>query len=356
MPQRPGRSHKKGDDVQGHGPSTAPPPHAQLIQMATGYWVSRIVYAAARLGIADRLADGPRSAADLAGPTGTHAPALHRLMRALAALGILTERDAGRFALTPVGEALKSGAPGSARASILTLAGHLGWRAWEEILHSLQTGKTGFEKAFGKPAFDYLADHPDEAALFSETMVGFHGDEPPAVAAAYDFSRFKTVADIGGATGNLLAAILSKHAGPRGLLFDLPHVVKDAPGLLKARGVADRVAIVPGSFFETVPDGAECYVLSHVIHDWSEEQCLTILGHCRRVVPQDGRLLIVEMVLPPGDAFHPGKLLDITMLVMPGGQERTEGEYAELLGKARFRLKRVIPTPSAVSIVEAIPA
>ena len=342
--------------MEGHGPSTAPPPHAQLIQMATGYWVSRIVYAAARLGIADRLADGPRSAADLAGPTGTHAPALHRLMRALAALGILTEREAGRFALTPVGEALKSGAPGSARASILTLAGHLGWRAWEEILHSLQTGKTGFEKAFGKPAFDYLADHPDEAALFSETMVGFHGDEPPAVAAAYDFSRFKTVADIGGATGNLLAAILSKHAGPRGLLFDLPHVVKDAPGLLKARGVADRVAIVPGSFFETVPAGAECYVMSHVIHDWSEEQCLTILGHCRRVVPKDGRLLIVEMVLPPGDAFHPGKLLDITMLVMPGGQERTEGEYAELLGKARFRLERIIPTPSAVSIVEAVPA
>jgi len=324
--------------------------------MATGYWVSRIVFAAAHLGIADLLADGPRSAADLAGPTGTHAPTLHRLMRTLAALGILTEREAGRFALTPVGEALKTGAPGSARASILTIAGHLGWRAWEEILHSLQTGKTGFEKAFGKPAFDYLADHPDEAALFSETMIGFHGDEPPAVAAAYDFSRFKTVADIGGATGNLLAAILSRHAGPRGLLYDLPHVVKDAPGLLKARGVADRVTIVPGSFFETVPDGPECYVMSHVIHDWSEEQCLAILGHCRRVVPKDGRLLIVEMVLPPGDAFHPGKLLDITMLVMPGGQERTEGEYAELLGKARFRLERVIPTASAVSLVEAIPA
>ena len=342
--------------MEGHGPATAPPPHAQLIQMATGYWVSRIVFAAAHLGIADLLADGPRSAADLAGPTGTHAPTLHRLMRTLAALGILTEREAGRFALTPVGEALKTGAPGSARASILTIAGHLGWRAWEEILHSLQTGKTGFEKAFGKPAFDYLADHPDEAALFSETMIGFHGDEPPAVAAAYDFSRFKTVADIGGATGNLLAAILSRHAGPRGLLYDLPHVVKDAPGLLKARGVADRVTIVPGSFFETVPDGPECYVMSHVIHDWSEEQCLAILGHCRRVVPKDGRLLIVEMVLPPGDAFHPGKLLDITMLVMPGGQERTEGEYAELLGKARFRLERVIPTASAVSLVEAIPA
>ena len=343
--------------MAGTAPSTdTPPPHAQLIQMATGYWVSRIVYAAARLGIADRLAEGPRTAADLAGPTGTHAPALHRLMRTLAGLGILTEREAGRFALTPLGEALRTGAPGSARASILTLAGHLGWRSWEQILYSLETGKTGFEKAFGKPAFDYLADHPDEAALFSETMVGFHGDEPAAVAAAYDFSRFRTVADIGGATGNLLAGILARHAAPRGLLFDLPHVVRDAPGLLGARGVADRVTIVPGSFFETIPDGAECYVMSHIIHDWSEAQCLTILGHCRRAIPKDGRLLIVEMVLPPGDGFHPGKLLDITMLVMPGGQERTEGEYADLLGKARFRLERVIPTASAVSIVEAVPA
>jgi hypothetical protein len=314
------------------------------------------VYAAARLGLADRLADGPKSAAELAGPTETHAPTLHRFMRTLAALGLLTGTDSGRFALTPLGAALRTGAPGSARASVLTIAGHLGWKSWEEMIYCLQTGKTGVEKAFGMPAFDYLAQHPDEASLFSETMIGIHGDEPPAVAEAYDFSRFATVADIGGASGNLLAAILTRHRTPKGLLFDLPHVVRDAPPLLKARGVADRVRIESGSFFETVPAGAECYVMSHIIHDWSEAQCLTILGHCRKAVPSNGRLLLVEMVLPPGDGFHPGKILDMTMLVMPGGQERTPDEYAALLGKARFRMERVVPTASAVSLVEAVPA
>ena len=159
------------------------PPHAQLIQMGTAYWISRLVYAAAKLGLADRLADGPKSAAELAGPTGTHAPSLHRLMRTLASLGILTERDAQKFALTPLGEALKTGAPGSARASILTLGGPFGWRAWEQLMYSLETGKTGFEKAFGMGAFEYLVQHPDEASLFSETMIGVHGAEPDAVAA-----------------------------------------------------------------------------------------------------------------------------------------------------------------------------
>lgn len=331
------------------------PPHAQLIQMATGYWVSRIVYAAAKLDLADRLAAGPRSAAELAGAAGVQAPALHRLMRALAGLGVLTERDGQRFALTPLGEALRTGAPGSARATVLTLGGPLMWRGWEEILYSLETGRTGFEKAYGIPIFDYLAQHPDEASLFSETMIGVHGAEPPAVAAAYDFSRFGTVVDVGGASGNLLAAILTRNARPRGVLFDLPHVVRDAPALFRERGVADRVTIEAGSFFQTVPAAGDAYVLSHIIHDWSEEQCLTILGHCRRALTPKGRLLIVEMVITPGDAFHPGKLLDITMLVMPGGQERTESEYAQLLGKAGFRLERVVPTESAVSIVEASP-
>jgi O-methyltransferase domain/Dimerisation domain len=335
--------------------SDAPPSHAQIIQMAMGYWVSRIVYAAAKLGLADRLATGPRSAAELAGETGTHAPSLHRLMRTLAGLGILTERDGGRFALMPLGEALRSGAPGAARSTVLSLAGPMGWRGYEEVMHALETGKTGFEKALGMGVFEYLTAHPEEASLFSEAMVGFHGAEPPAVAAAYDFSGIGTVVDVGGASGNMLAAILSRDPGPRGVLFDLPHVVRDAPALFAARGVADRVQIEAGSFFETVPDGGDAYILSHIIHDWNEEQCLTILGHCRRAMKPGAKLLIVEMVLPAGDTFHPGKLLDMTMLVMAGGQERTETEYAELLGKAGFRLTRVVPTESAVSVVEAVP-
>ncbi|MEO8627911.1 MAG: methyltransferase [Betaproteobacteria bacterium] len=330
------------------------PPHAQLIQMASAYWISKVVYAAAKLGLADHLAAGPRSAAELAGPTRTHAPALHRLMRMLASLSILTERDAQRFALTPLGDALKTNAPGSARASLLTLGSPAFSGAFEKIMHSLETGGTGFEAAMGMPVFDYLGQHPEEASLFSETMVGFHGAEPAAVAAAYDFSVFKSIVDVGGATGNMLAAILARHAGPRGVLFDRPHVVSDAPALLKARGVDSRVTIEAGDFFTTVPTGGDAYVLSHVIHDWYDDRCLTILGHCRAAMQPDGRLLIVEMVLPTGDTPHPGKVLDMVMLVVPGGQERTETEYASLLGKAGFRVTRVVPTESAVSVVEAV--
>ena len=336
--------------------SQAVPPHAQLIQMGTASWISRVVYAAARLGLADQLATGPKSAAELAGATQMHAPSLHRLMRTLAGLGILTERDAQRFALTPLGEALKTGAAGSARATLIAFGGQWFSRGWDEIVYCLETGKTGFEKAFGMPVFEYLAQHPEEASYFSEAMVGFHGAEPPAVAAAYDFSGFKIVVDVGGATGNMLAAILASHAGPRGVLFDRAHVVRDAPALLKARGVEERVKIEAGDFFQTVPAGGDAYLLSHIIHDWNEDQCLTILGHCRKVIRPDGRLLIVEMVLPGGDTPHPGKILDMVMLVVPGGQERTAAEYESLLGKAGFRLSRVVPTASAVSVVEAVPA
>jgi hypothetical protein len=331
------------------------PPHVQIIQMATGYWISRVVYAAAKLGLADRLAAGPRSAAELAGETKTHARSLHRLMRTLASLGILTERDAGRFALTPLGDALRTGAPGYALPSVLTLGGPIGWKGFEEMLYSLETGKTGFEKAFGMPAFDYLAQHPDEASMFSETMIGVHGAEPPAVAEAYDFSSIGTLVDVGGANGNMLATVLGRHPKLRGILFDLPHVVRDAPAFLAARGVADRVEIQPGSFFDSVPAGGDAYILSHIIHDWSEEQCQTILGNCRRAMGPNARLLIVEMVLPEGDTPHFGKILDMTMLVLPGGQERTAPEYSELLGKAGFRMSRVVPTESAVSVVEALP-
>lgn len=334
--------------------ANAVPPHAQLIQMGTAAWVSAIVNIAAQLGLADRLAAGPKSADELAGAMGLHAPSLHRLMRSLAGLGILTEGDAQRFGLTALGEALETGAPGAARATLIAFSGPF-WHGWEETLHALQTGRTGFEKAFGMNFFEYLRQHPEAASYFSEAMVGFHGAEPPAVAAAYDFSQFKTIVDVGGATGNLIAAILSQHAGPRGILFDRPYVVADAPALLKSRGVEDRVAIVGGDFFATAPAGGDAYVLSHVIHDWDEERCLTILGHCRKAIKPDGKLLIVEMVLPPGDTPHPGKVLDIVMLVFPGGQERTQEEYAPLLAKAGFRLTRVVPTASAVSIVEAVP-
>jgi hypothetical protein len=331
------------------------PPHAQLVQMALSHWVSHIVYVAAKLGLADHLANGPSNADHLAGLTGTHAPSLYRLMRTLANLGILAEEADRRFALTPLGDALKAGAPGCARATILTIASDWWIRGFGQLLYSVQTGKPGFEKHLGMPLFDWLAKNPDDASMFSETMVGFHGAEPPAVAAAYDFAGLKTIVDVGGATGHLLTTILASAPGSRGILFDMPHVVRDAPALVNARGLADRVTIAAGSFFDHVPAGGDAYLLSHIIHDWSDDQCRTILGHCRRAMTPASRLLIIEMVLPEGNTPHPGKLLDLMMLVGPGGRERTAREYGTLLGEAGLRLTRVVPTASAVSVVEAKP-
>ena len=338
-------------------PSAKPepvPPHVRLIEMGTAAWVSMIIHGAARIDLADHLAEGAKTAEELAGPTGTHAPSLRRLMRTLAGLGVLTERSPGHFALTPLGEALKRGAPGAARATILSLAGGRLWRMLGEFPYSLQTGKPAHEKTQDKHLFEWLADHPEEASLFSETMVGFHGAEPAAVAAAYDFSRFGTVVDVGGATGHLLTTILGRYEGPRGVLFDLPHVERDAGDLIASRGLARRISVTTGSFFDSVPPGGDAYLLSHVIHDWSEEQCIKILANCRKAMKRDGKVLIIEMALPPGDTMHPGKILDMVMLVGPGGQERTEEEYRALLDKAGLRLTRVVPTQSAVSVVEAV--
>ncbi len=334
----------------------AAPPHVALVQMAMGHWVSHIIYVATKLGIADQLAGGAKTADELSGPTGTHAPSLYRLMRALANLGVLTEGAGQRFALTPVGEALKTGAPGAARATVLTIASNWWMRGFGELEYSVRTGKSGYEKMLGMPIFDYLAQHPDEASLFSETMVGIHGAEPAAVAEAYDFTGVGTIVDVGGASGHMLATILERYPAARGILIDLPHVVTDAPAVLAARGVADRVTIEGGRFFERVPEGGDAYILSHIIHDWNEELCQTILTNCRRAMKPTSKLLLVEMVLPPGDAPHPGKMLDIMMLVGPGGQERTEAEYVPLLAKAGLRLTRVVPTTTAVSVVEAVPA
>ena len=232
---------------------TSVPPHVQIIQMGTACWVSQVVCTAASLRLADHLAGGPMSAADLGSVTRTNPRALHRFMRTLASLGILTGDEDERFALTPLGDALKSDAPGSARSTVLAMAGPWFWKAWGEFQYSVETGKTAMEKVFGMPIFDYLAQHPQQAAEFSEAMVGIHGAEPPAVADAYDFSAFGSIVDVGGATGNMLADILARHPQPKGILFDRPHVVTEAPALLRARGVERRVAIEHGNFFETCP-------------------------------------------------------------------------------------------------------
>jgi hypothetical protein len=331
------------------------PAHAQLIQMGMGFCVSRILYAAAKLSLADRLAEGPKTAGELANETRTHAPSLYRLLRTLASLGVVREDVNQRFALKPLGEALKTGAPGSARATILALAGDMWYQGWQHILYCLETGKTGMHKAFGIPQFEYFSHHPEEAAYFNEAMIGWHGEEPPAVAAAYDFSIFNTVVDVGGGTGNLLTAVLLRYPGLRGVLAELPHVLERAQARIESRGLKDRCRLEPIDFFKSVPSGGDAYVLSHVIHDWTDAESAIILSHCRRAIARGGRVLIVETVMRPGNTPDSVKLLDIAMLVMPGGQERTEEEYRALLGQTGFRLARVVPTNSSVSVVEGIP-
>lgn len=329
-------------------------PSAQMIQLSSGFMLSQALYVAAELGIADLLANGTRSSAELAEATGTHAPSLYRLLRTLSSLGVFVERENHSFQLTPLGATLRSSGPESVRNWVL-INGSIAWGSMGELLYSVQTGRPGFERAFGMPIFHYLAQHRDEAGLFARTMIDFHGPEAGAVAAAYSFSDLATLVDVGGGSGNLLATLLAANPELRGTLFDLPHVAEQAAQRLDSLGLGARCQVLQGDFFESVPTGGDAYLLSHIVHDWDNERCLKLLQNCRSAMGGGSRLLIVEMVLPGPNQRSAGKMMDLLMLVAPGGQERTESEYRELLAAAGFCFTRVVPTSSAVSIIEAIP-
>jgi hypothetical protein len=273
----------------------------------------------------------------------------------MAGLGYVSGDGEGRFALAPLGEALRSDSPAHARSMVRLIAGPLGWTTLGEFLHAVKTGETAADRALGLPMFDYLATAPQEAQWFNEMMIAFHGAEPPAVAAGFDFSASHTLIDVGGGTGNLLTTILLAYPHLRGVLYDVPHVAAQARTLIASRNLADRCTVSEGSFFDAVPTGGDTYLLSHIIHDWDEASCLAILGQIRRVMPTGGRLLVIEMVIPPGNEFHLGKLSDMVMLAFtPGGRERTADEYATLFAKAGLKLTRVMPTQSPVSVIEAV--
>ena len=342
------------EEVRAHADGV--PPQAQLMQMAMGFMMSDLLGTAVKLTLADHLADGPKTAEELAGPTGTLAPALYRLLRTLSAHGLFAEDGERRFALTALSEPLRTGVPGSVKTSVQMITGDYFMRPFANLTYSVQTGKTAFEKEFGANIFEHLSTRPEDGSMFSDLMVGFHGPETAAVAAGYDFSGVGTLADVGGATGNMITTILAKNPEMKGLIYDLPHNEADAAALVGSRGMSERVKFEAGNFFESVPEGYDAYLMSHIIHDWSEEQCLTILTNCRRAMGPKSRLLIVEFVLPEGNAFHVGKMTDMIMLTIPGGEERTEQQYRELLAKAGFRLERAVGTESAASVVEAVMA
>jgi hypothetical protein len=326
--------------------------HLKLDKMITGYWISQAIYAAAKFGIADHLKEGPRSVEKLASLSSTHPDALYRLLRALASVEIFAETEPRVFALTPLAELLRSDVPGSKRALAL-MSGDEQFQSWSAIDYSIQTGKIAFDKVFGQPIFEYLAAHPEKARIFDAAMVGIHGRESDLITKAYDFRQVKTVADLGGGNGSQLIQILQRDPHLQGILFDLPHVIERARQAIDAAKLIDRCQLVAGSFFESIPEGADLYLMRHIIHDWDDEKSLCILRNCHRAMTPSAKLHLIESVIPPGNAPFGGKLLDLVMLLIPGGKERTEVEYRQLLGKAKFQLERVIPTDSEISIVEA---
>ena len=318
--------------------------------MGTADWVSQFVFTAANMRLADHLADGPRTAGELAAVNNANPRALHRFMRTLASLGLLTQDGGGRFALTSLGAALKSDAPGLARATVLAMGGFRS--AFDEFQYSLETGKTAMEKVYGMPFFDYLAQHPQEAAQFSEAMVGIHGGEPPAVAAV----RLLAVRH-----DRRCRRRHREHAGAHPQ--PLPPAARGPVRSAACRdGRTGAAACARGGrpgqhrareLLRNRSRRRDAYILSHIIHDWTEQQCQTILGNCRKAMKPGARLLIVEFVLPEGDTPHFGKIVDMVMLTVPGGKERTGAEYGTLLAAAGLKMTRVVPTASDVSIVEA---
>lgn len=328
-------------------------PASQMARLISGYWISQAIYAAAKLGLADLLKNGPRTAEDLAHATQTHAPSLYRLLRALASVGVFAEDDQRRFSLTPLAETLRSDVPGS-QWSMAVMMGEEHYQAYGQLLYSVQTGETAFEKLYGAPIFEYLSKHPEQRIIFDAAMTGVHGRETGAMLEAYDFSGIRCLADVGGGSGAVIVSILRRYPEMRGILFDLADVADRARDTIAAAGLAGRCQAAGGDFFQSIPAGADAYLMRHIIHDWDDEQSIDILRSIHGAMRGDGRLLIVESVISPGNDPFFGKLLDLTMLVIPGGQERTEDQFRRLLKAAGFKLVKVTPTEAEVSVIEAV--
>jgi hypothetical protein len=323
-------------------------PAQQILRLGTGFAVSQALRVIIELGIPDLLAVSEQSVDQLAAATQSDADALYRVMRLLAPEGVFRETLPRRFELTEIGAVLRSDRPGP--RDFIHMINTEAYLAFEQLLHSVRTGKPAFDKVFGSPRFDWLSQHPDQAALFQRAMVAVGQGDNEAVAEAYDFSPFTRSVDIGGGHGQLLSAILARNPHLSGVLFDLPSGV--AAAQQGAGGDLPRTEFIAGDFFESVPVG-DVYVIKKVVHDWDDERAAAILRNCRKAMLPNGKVLVAETLVPPGDEPAHIKHIDVVMLAVTGGLERTEAQYASLFDAAGLRLERVIRTRAPISILEA---
>jgi hypothetical protein len=328
----------------------------QLLSLINGFQVSQAICVAARLGIPDLLGKGEQTLIALAAATRAHAPSLYRLLRALAAIGILRERADRQFSLLPLGESLRSDVASSRNAWACLVGRPMYFHAWANLLASIESGETAFDKAHGMSVWDFRAQRPEEAEAFDRAMATITEDVAEAVLAVFDFARYRGVADIGGGQGAFIARILGAHPAMNGILFDLPHVIERAAPRIEAAGVADRCRLVGGSFFEDVPAGADAYLLKWILHDWGDDEAIAILTSCRRAIAPGGSLIIVEHLVGEPNEGLASKLMDLNMMVITGGVERTREEFATILRRAGFALTRVVQTRTAADLLEAVPA
>jgi hypothetical protein len=330
-----------------------PEPRDALFRMISGYQLTQLVHVLAVLRIADLLTLGPRSADDLALQIGANADRLYRVLRALGAVGVLEELDGHRFALTPVSDLLRSDHPESLRPMAIFLGG-VSYRTWGELLYGVMSGETPAEKVLGMPGFAYLRKDTEAGEAFDATMTVISRRHVASIVAGYDFSRALTVVDVGGGQGMLLAGVLKANPHLHGILFDQSNVIASAERTFEEAGVSERVELVAGDFFRAVPPGGDLYMLRSIVHDWDDMPATTILANCERAMAEKGKVLVMESVIDAGEKSVAAKFLDVQMLVMTGGRERTVEEFEQLFAAAGLELGRVIPVGVDGRIVEGV--
>lgn len=348
-----------GRNIGGEGEAemAARPGFEEMRRLVSGYSVTIAISAVTELGIPDRLAEGPRDAGALARDTGVNEDFLRRVLRYLASEGVFEQRADGAFALTPLSQWLRKDVPGSIRPRAIFAGSALSWSAWGGLSTALKSGRSGMEAAFGETLFAHVKSHPEAGAVFNNFMATQTAASNKALLASYSFAGVREMVDVGGGRGALIAGALQAEPGLRGILFDMPEVVASAAPLLAEAGVAERCRVLGGNFFEGLPPGADLYALKFILHDWRDAECVRILGHCRRAMVPEGRVLIIEHIVPDGLAPHFARFMDINMLVMTdGGRERTQQEYERLLRQAGLRLGKAVPTEAGISALECVAA